>query len=201
MNFNTYPKPVSKKKLSKMFKTSLSVIDESPKQKQKKFVVKNKSKKNKKKQNSIEKIPEVLEKNFSKHLDKFLKGYSQRPVKRYEKLSNAMKNALESNTTTGITMSKKMKKYTLRKGKDLLNSPSGEVSWFKVPSKSNSAKSNSAKSNSAKSNSAKSNSAKSNSAKSNSAKSNSSKKIKKGPKYVRACYRKCQVKCNAKYGN
>ena len=38
MNFNTFPKPLSKK-ISKMFKSSLSVIDESPEQK-KKFIIK-----------------------------------------------------------------------------------------------------------------------------------------------------------------
>lgn len=51
--------------------------------------------------------------------------------KKYNKLNNAIKNALSNNSTSGITMSKKIKKYTLRRGINLLNSPSGEVSWLK----------------------------------------------------------------------
>ena len=49
-------------------------------------------------------------------------------VKKYNKLNNAIKNALSNNSTSGITMSKKIKKYTLRRGINLLNSPSGEIS-------------------------------------------------------------------------
>ena len=135
MNSNKYPKA-----LSNNYKSSLNMINDYPKQK-----------KTEKQLNSVEK-------KFSKHLDKFLKGYSQRPVKRYETLNNAMKNALKSNTTSGITMSKKMKKYTLRKGNKLFDSPSGEITWLKsngYESNSSNTKSNRPKLNNIKSSSIK----------------------------------------------
>ena len=78
-----------------------------------------------------EKFNFKINSKFTKHNNKFLKGYSQKPVKKYDKLNNAMKNALSNNSTSGITMSKKIKKYTLRKGLNILNSPSGEISWLK----------------------------------------------------------------------
>ena len=162
MNSTKYPKAISNN-----YKSSLNMINDYPKKK------------------NTEKQLNSVEKNFSKHLDKFLKGYSQKPVKRYETLNNAMKNALKSNTTGGITMSKKLKKYTLRKGNKLFDSPSGEITWLK----SNGYESNSSNT--------KSNRPKLNNVKSSSIK----KKNKKGPKYVNACYKKCQVKCNSKYGN
>ena len=73
-----------------------------------------------------------------KYNGKYLKGYSKRPVKRYNKLNNAMKNSIKNSKTKGITMSKKIKKYTLRKGDNLLNSPTGEISWVKLNSPINS---------------------------------------------------------------
>ena len=44
-----------------------------------------------------------------KYNGKYLKGYSKIPVKRYNKLNNAMKNAIKNSKTKGITMSKKIK--------------------------------------------------------------------------------------------
>ncbi len=79
-------------------------------------------------------IDKDISKRFMKYNGKYLKGYSKRPVKRYNKLNNAMKNAIKNSKTKGITMSKKIKKYTLRKGDNLLNSPTGEISWVKLNS-------------------------------------------------------------------
>ena len=49
--------------------------------------------------------------------------------KKYNTLNNAKRNANTNNTVGGIT--KKKLKFTIRKGVDLKDSPSGEVSWLK----------------------------------------------------------------------
>lgn len=66
-----------------------------------------------------------------KHNSKYLKGHATKPVKKYNSLNNAMGNAVNRNNVSGITLGKK---YTLRKGKQLLNSSTKETSWLKKKS-------------------------------------------------------------------
>jgi hypothetical protein len=66
-----------------------------------------------------------------KHSDKYLKGYIKHKPNKYEFLENAIDNSNKYNDVGGITFSEK-KKYTLRKGKSLKHSPSGESSWIKL---------------------------------------------------------------------
>jgi len=65
-----------------------------------------------------------------KHPNKYLKGYIKHKPNKYESLENAIDNSNKYNNVGGITFSEK-KKYTLRKGKSLKHSPSGESSWVK----------------------------------------------------------------------
>ena len=68
--------------------------------------------------------------NFSgEHSGKYLKGYIHKKPKKYDTLDNAKKNAVNFSNVGGITHSKKTK-FTLRKGKILKDSPSGESSWL-----------------------------------------------------------------------
>jgi len=84
-------------------------------------------KKKKSTNNTSTKIDSLL---FSeKHENKYLKGYVQKKPTVYKTLDNAITNSVQHNDVGGITYSKK-KKFTLRKGKELLNSHSGEASWL-----------------------------------------------------------------------
>ena len=70
--------------------------------------------------------------NWSKeHHNKFLKGYIEKGHKKYDLLNNAKSNGANNNRVGGITLSPRTKKYTLRKGTQLLNSPTKEKSWLK----------------------------------------------------------------------
>ena len=69
-----------------------------------------------------------------KHENKYLKNYVQKKPISYSKLENAIHNSTNYNNVGGITLSKK-KKFTLRKGNILKDSPSGESSWLKLNTK------------------------------------------------------------------
>lgn len=65
------------------------------------------------------------------HKDKFLKDYTKKfGSKKYNSLDNAKRNANTNNTVGGITKSKKGK-FTIRKGRALKDSTTGETSWLK----------------------------------------------------------------------
>jgi len=64
------------------------------------------------------------------HEGKFLKGSTKKFGKtKYNTLNNAKRNANTNNNVGGITQKKG--KFEIRKGKELKDSPSGEVSWLK----------------------------------------------------------------------
>ena len=65
------------------------------------------------------------------HQGKYLAKYVHPKKTIFNSLEDAKKASEDHPNVGGITNSGKMKKYTLRKGKELINSPSGEVSWIK----------------------------------------------------------------------
>ena len=100
------------------------------------FIKQTKKPKFKVKSNKVNKSPHKLKDKTGillsvKHENKYLKGYVQKPAISYSKLDNAKQNAINLKNVGGITFSKK-KHFTLRKGKDLKHSPSGESSWLKL---------------------------------------------------------------------
>ena len=77
-------------------------------------------------------VTDTLPMKWSKeYKGKYLRGHVTKPVKKYKSLKNAKDNSTNKKTVGGITISKKGI-YTLRKGKELLNSPNDESSWIKL---------------------------------------------------------------------
>jgi hypothetical protein len=117
-----------------MYKPGLNNIKEnniySPKP------IKMKRVKKSKKSNNNNVISDLLRSKFSnQHNDTYLKGHATKPVKSYGRLSNAMRNASNRNNVGGITRGKG-KKYTLRKGTELITSKDVQ-SWLKANSNAN----------------------------------------------------------------
>jgi len=69
--------------------------------------------------------------SWSQHNGKYLSGYSS-GQHNYPNLQEAAKQCYQRKDCGGITFEPKTKKFTLRKGTSLKNSPSHEISWTKT---------------------------------------------------------------------
>ena len=74
---------------------------------------------------------ELLSKFSIAHDNKYIKGYVTKDPIKFNTLKEAMENAIKTVNSTGITMNRN-KKYTSRKGTELLDSKTNEKSWLKV---------------------------------------------------------------------
>ncbi|XP_063692111.1 uncharacterized protein LOC134824257 [Bolinopsis microptera] len=70
---------------------------------------------------------------WSKNAGKYLSGYSAGTAK-YDSLLKAQSECLKRSDCGGITYETASKKFTLRKGIDLKDSSSGEISWMAISS-------------------------------------------------------------------
>ena len=140
----------------------------------------------------------------SRQENKFIRGYVEVNHKKYDTLEEAKKEGLLNKRASGITYYPKTKKYTLRKGKKLLNSPAGEISWTKLSKKIKITSPKTLKATSPKTLKATSPKLLSSKKKIPSVKTPSPSSIKISPKgfpkqkrsnkYINACYRKCENK-------
>ena len=99
----------------------------------KKSIKPKQTKKMRRKKTEEPSISKELSERFSKEYEnKYLKGYlNKKPIK-YETLKEAMEDSSKRSDVGGITMSTKYNKYTLRKGRELLDSKTKEKSWIKL---------------------------------------------------------------------